>query len=118
MGKATREGEPGHLRQCQAVRRRGTRLSTRITPDELAAGGEHQCDAVLVREPDNQYDANAVAVFVDGHKVGYIPRADAEDMAASLDGFASRGQRVCLSAEIGWGDPAIIGVRLDLEHEE
>jgi len=84
---------------------------------ELAAGGEHKCDAILVREPDNQYDPNAVAVFIEGHKVGYIPRLDAEDMAESLDELEGRGQRACLAAEIGWGDPAVIGVRLDLEHD-
>lgn len=30
--------------------------------------------AVLVREPDNQYDPNAVRVDVNGVKVGYVPR--------------------------------------------
>lgn len=28
----------------------------------------------LVPEPDNQYDPNAIAVIVDGYKVGYVPK--------------------------------------------
>ena len=28
----------------------------------------------LVPEPDNQYDANAIAVMVDGVRIGYVPR--------------------------------------------
>jgi hypothetical protein len=33
--------------------------------------------AVLVAEPDNPYDANAVSVWVQGLKVGYLSRDDA-----------------------------------------
>ena len=33
--------------------------------------------AVLVAEPDNPYDANAVSVWVKGLKVGYLSREDA-----------------------------------------
>jgi hypothetical protein len=29
--------------------------------------------AVLAAEPDNAYDANAIAVWVQGLKVGYLP---------------------------------------------
>ncbi len=36
--------------------------------------------AKLKREPDNPYDANAVAVFVNGHQIGYLKR----DVAARL----------------------------------
>ncbi len=34
--------------------------------------------AVLVSETDNPYDANAVAVWIGGLKVGYLSRADAQ----------------------------------------
>lgn len=30
--------------------------------------------AVLVREPNNPVDANAVAVWIEGRKVGYVPK--------------------------------------------
>ena len=34
--------------------------------------------AVLAAEPDNPYDANAVAVWIQGLKVGYLSREDAQ----------------------------------------
>lgn len=39
----------------------------------------------LVREPDNSYDANAVRVEWQGHKLGYVPRADNEALARFMD---------------------------------
>lgn len=39
----------------------------------------------LVREPDNPYDRNAVRVEWQGHKLGYVPRADNEAVARFLD---------------------------------
>ena len=39
----------------------------------------------LVREPDNEFDKNAVAVHVGGTKCGFVPRAQAERLAADLD---------------------------------
>lgn len=42
-------------------------------------------DIKLVREPDNQYDANAIKVMADGLHVGYIPALVAQSMAKQLD---------------------------------
>ena len=39
----------------------------------------------LVREPDNSYDPNAVRVNWQGHKLGYVPRADNEALARFMD---------------------------------
>ena len=39
----------------------------------------------LVREPDNSYDPNAVRVEWQGHKLGYVPRADNEALARFMD---------------------------------
>jgi len=39
----------------------------------------------LVREPDNSHDANAVRVEWQGHKLGYVPRADNEALAKFMD---------------------------------
>ena len=44
----------------------------------------------LVREPDNPYDANAVRVEWQGHKIGYVPRRENHDVARLID----RGQRL------------------------
>ena len=43
-------------------------------PDQRA---RHSVCAVLVAEEDNPYDANAVAVWVQGLKVGHLSRANA-----------------------------------------
>lgn len=42
-------------------------------------------NAVLVREPNNQFDPNAVAVWIKGHRVGYIPRKQNAVLAAFID---------------------------------
>lgn len=76
----------------------------------------------LVREAANPYDANAVAVHLDGLKLGFIPRKANSPVARLLD----RGERVVAevvrmlddrhSSELpddvvvtgaDWGDPVI-----------
>ena len=44
----------------------------------------------LIREPGNSHDARAVRVEWQGHFLGYVPRADNEDVARQLD----RGARL------------------------
>lgn len=39
----------------------------------------------LVREPSNPHDAKAVAVYRQGEKLGYIPRADNSVIATLMD---------------------------------
>lgn len=39
----------------------------------------------LVREPTNQFDPNAVAVWVDGQKVGYVPKKQNAALAQFID---------------------------------
>ena len=40
---------------------------------------------VLMREPDNPHDPNAVRVEWRGEKLGYVPRADNVDLARHMD---------------------------------
>lgn len=42
-------------------------------------GAEFYCAVVLVPEPSNPHDRNAVAAFIKGHKVGYLSREVAAD---------------------------------------
>lgn len=42
-------------------------------------------DAVLVREPNNPFDPCAVAVWIDGKHVGYIPKAQNQMLAKQID---------------------------------
>jgi hypothetical protein len=83
----------------------------------LADGGEHQTKALLLCEPGNSFDPNAVVVVVDDKKVGYIQGQDAKDLSPQLMALAEQGQVLSVDAEIGWSDPAIIGVRLDMEFD-
>jgi hypothetical protein len=41
--------------------------------------------ATLVREPANEHDLNAVAVWVEGRKVGYLPKKQNVAIAAFID---------------------------------
>ena len=68
--------------------------------------------ALLVREPDNGYDKNAVAVMVYGHTVGYLSRADAEDLADHLDELTDAGHFLACPASLvdGTADKPNIGV--------
>lgn len=89
----------------------------RIIKDEgldPSDGGEMFAQAFLLCEPQNKFDKNAVAVVVALKRVGYIPREDAKDLAPQLASMASRGEVLLVKARIGWQDPAIVGVQLDL----
>lgn len=39
----------------------------------------------LVREPNNEYDKNAVAVYANGKQIGYLSAAYAQSFAPKLD---------------------------------
>ena len=44
----------------------------------------------LMREPNNSYDTNAVAVYYQNHKLGYVPQGENSAIAQMLD----RGERL------------------------
>ena len=102
---------------------------------ELCAVGEAQCQeallriagpkgpdgahlavvATLRREPKNTYDANAVGVYVLDQRVGYLPRAEAQEVSPRL---VRRGGACAVRGLIngGWdrgdGDIGFFGVVL------
>lgn len=49
--------------------------------DEIKLGDR----LTLTREPDNRHDRNAVRVDWNGHKLGYVPRAENRAAARALD---------------------------------
>ena len=49
--------------------------------DEMHVGDK----LTLVREPENEHDANAVRVEWRGTKLGYLPRAENRSVAAEMD---------------------------------
>ncbi len=63
--------------------------------------------AVLVPEPDNLYDANAVAVYAEGgEQVGYLSREDAIEYHAVFESVVKRGFSggACPAMLTGGGD--------------
>jgi len=77
-------------------------------------------DAVLMREDDNAYDDQAVAVFIDGERAGYLSRADARryraDLAAAGDATLNVrcAARIVGGFETKTGERAHFGLKLDL----
>ncbi|WP_186324506.1 HIRAN domain-containing protein [Microbacterium paludicola] len=60
--------------------------SVRVRGEQHAAGDLRIGPARLVREPDNAFDANAVAVYQDGVRCGYWNKGAARSLAKLLDG--------------------------------
>ena len=44
---------------------------------------------LLVREPTNEYDQNAIQVWIDGKRVGYLPKGDAAKLAPIIRSIAA-----------------------------
>lgn len=97
----------------ESPRRAGRRVDVvgesqyQATLDELAGGKRRESqyistNAELWREPDNPHDPNAVQVRIGGRLGGYLPRLEAERLAARMD--AAGEQAVPCAAEIrgGW----------------
>ncbi|MDP2028746.1 MAG: HIRAN domain-containing protein [Thiobacillus sp.] len=53
----------------------------------------------LIREPDNRYDAKAVRIEWQGHKIGYVPRRDNADVARFMDSGQVLQARISRLAE-------------------
>jgi rubrerythrin len=79
----------------------------------------HDIVAVLVPEPTNPYDANAIAVQIDGQLVGYLSRATAQEYLPGLKNLMSeRGGYIAVRGVIvggGYYDdgPGRLGVWLE-----
>ena len=54
---------------------------------------------VLVREPTNAYDPNAIQVWIAGERVGYLPKGDAAKLAPTMDQLPKRSLALDSSGE-------------------
>ncbi|MDB5498586.1 MAG: hypothetical protein JWP28_2617 [Phenylobacterium sp.] len=75
---------------------------------EAIAGHEPQgvnlhCAALLVPEPDNHSDPNAVAVVIEGRRVGYLRREDAAGYGARLAALGVEGRPAACPAYVCGG---------------
>jgi hypothetical protein len=80
--------------------------------------------AVLAAEPDNPYDTNAISVWVQGLKVGYLARDDAKRLRPGLLALErEHGMPIACSGVISGGGmrqdgPGRLGVFLDYDPTE
>lgn len=91
------------LRDVAYGRHRIVGSANYVTDDERGVYGGKSY--LLVREPDNPHDGNAVAVYGRKRKVGYLSAAKAAGLASLLDGlgFDATGSGVRQSLEIRFG---------------
>ncbi|NOJ81919.1 HIRAN domain-containing protein [Myxococcus xanthus] len=106
-------GESNYQDALEALAEERTRLSQRIATT-----------AHLVRERTNRFDANAVAVLIEGRLVGYLSRADAVSFRPLIETMEDQGEVAACAATIvgGWSrgerGSGKFGVKLDVVHPD
>lgn len=63
--------------------------SRKETIIEMSKGNTDTIDVLLVREPDNKFDPNAIKVIANGKQIGYIGK----DYSSILAGFMDAGRQ-------------------------
>lgn len=76
----------------------------RICGGKQSQGVHHECIAALIPEPTNPFDADAVAVRIEGETVGYLSRSDAQAYKAVLRRVTASGATATCYAIVtgGW----------------
>ena len=91
----------------------------RIAAGRTQRGERVEFRVVLISEPNNKYDRNAVAVHAEnGGVIGYLSREDAREYQPAITALMkSRGSYPCCNAVMagGQGTKANIGVWLDID---
>ena len=59
--------------------------------------------AIVATEPDNPYDPNAISVWIDGHKVGYFCKEDAQAYQPGLVKLFEEDAHVALAGVVTGG---------------
>lgn len=62
--------------------------------------------AMLVREPENQHDSFAVAVYVDGKPVGYLSKRENVEVAKRIDAEGKSWREACIEAGLAFDTQA------------
>jgi hypothetical protein len=62
-----------------------------------------------VREPGNEYDPNAIAVWVGDRQIGHINRDDAADLAPLIDRVEAAGWRASCTRRLWGGNDEVFG---------
>lgn len=78
----------------------------------------HDCSALLVLEPGNPHDPNAVMVQVDGECVGYLSRHNARRFGPKVRKMIEAGETPTCMAFIGRGpDHPNLGISLRIRYD-
>lgn len=95
-----------------------------ICGGKCEAGHGVKVHAILVPQPDNPYDSNAVAVYVNDLRVGYMAKESAAEYQPVFKKLAEHNRRAAARAYIsgGWrrssGDEGHYGITLELSSVE
>ena len=77
--------------------------------------------AVLMPEPTNQYDARAIAIIIDGRKVGHVPKSDLDIVHEVVESVQEMGYTYpAVKAALSWAEwnPTVVGVFYDLQYTQ
>jgi hypothetical protein len=85
---------------------------SRVTAGADRSGSAWNLSAVLVREPRNEYDANAIGVWVDDEQIGHVNREDAVGLAPLIDRVEAAGLRASCTCHVWGGHDGIFGAEL------
>ena len=86
---------------------------------EAHDSGEIFTKAYLVLDPKNEFDKNAIAVQIEGLRVGYISRVETSEFHKLFS--MNKLDALQVNARIGWdvnNPEPLIGVQLDVDWEE
>lgn len=70
--------------------------------DKFLTGITAGVPALLVQEPQNPADPFAIAVYIDGKPVGYIPMKDNQALARRIDAEGVSWREACVKAGLGF----------------
>lgn len=101
---------------------RALRKTARLAAREHGERAFPPFRAFLVAEPDNKYDPNAIAVYSEAGKLGYVPRKKAPAYRPVFEEIARQGYEagVCTGVLTGGQPPdwPSFGVLLHLSHAD
>jgi hypothetical protein len=80
---------------------------------EQASQGTDALTMLLIREPDNKYDKNAVAVYAPAGQIGHIPKEDAPSVVRELVRLEKKYKMpIAVYGRIGSGSDGVYGAFL------
>jgi hypothetical protein len=88
-----------------------TAAITRVTDSTERTGSGWNFTATLIREPKNEHDPNAIAVWIDDQQIGHVNREDAAALAPLIDRIEAAGRQATCTCHV-WGHDKVFGAEL------